>query len=134
MQGWLGNGRLPDFGIHWCFLHVNPGGDARLYSSMFREWRAAQEMPKTYPTPKYAQFMRIESGVEKIRQARSVVSHGYNGQIETRAVGAISKRTSIERGPSAANSVFVNTTLASSALVNRPRRRSLDDLLENESN
>lgn len=48
------------------------------------------------------------------------------------AAGVLSRRTSIERGPSAATSVFFNTTLASSALVNRPRRRSLDDLLGNE--
>ena len=41
--------------------------------------------------------------------------------------------TSIERGPSAANSVFVNATLASSTRVNRPRRRSLDDLPENDN-
>lgn len=43
---------------------------------------------------------------------------------------AQSPPTSIERGPSAANSVFVKTALASSLLMNKPRRRSFDDLLE----
>lgn len=137
MQEWLGNGRpsafwYSDVSDKWGPAVVAP--DPRTLGGFF-----GKRGPNArYALPELCSFQVYLAWRGKIRHAkcRAPQLRMYvRREFGTQAAGCfvVSKHTSIERGPSAANSVFVNTTLASSALVNRPRRRSLDDLLENKN-